>query len=61
MENTILFIDNGFFRLVKKEIEIKTKKKKKFFNLSQVSKGNRSVKYRVDKIYINKRIVQSIT
>ncbi|MBU0466048.1 MAG: NYN domain-containing protein [Nanoarchaeota archaeon] len=29
MEDTIMFVDNGFFKLVKKEIEARTKSKKK--------------------------------
>ena len=30
MENCVVFVDRGFFKLVKKEFEIKEKKKKKF-------------------------------
>jgi len=30
MENCIVLVDNGFFKLIKKEFEIKTKKRKKF-------------------------------
>jgi len=30
MEETLMFVDNGFFKLVKKEFENKTKKKKRF-------------------------------